>query len=518
MESPRPMDRLICGDVGFGKTEVAIRAAFKAVTGGKQVAILAPTTVLAEQHWRTFKARMSDYPVRIDLLSRFQSPAEVRETLDGLKQGKVDIVIGTHRLLSAGIDYQNVGLLVVDEEQRFGVRHKEILKERFRLIDVLTLSATPIPRTLYLSLMGARDMSTIDTPPPNRLPVQTSICAYDERLIRNAIRRELARGGQVFFLHNRVQTIEGMKERIEKLVPEAKVVIGHGQMERHDLENVMHQFVEGKADVLLATTIIESGIDIPNANTILIDRADRFGLADLYQLRGRVGRAGRRAYALLLLPSELIAGGDAKKRLSAIKQYTELGSGFKIAMRDLEIRGAGSLLGTKQSGHITAVGFELYCQLLQQSVEKLQGKNPMQRADAQVKIDFLVFSESQWSGQKGYLPAYFPRSYGPDPEMRVAAYRQLASARTEKEINQIEKDWRDRFGRFPKPVENLLDTNLLRVIASAKGVQVVEIKNDRFMLQRNGEYIIPPGGKFPRLSSRKPADRLPEAVRLLKSL
>ena len=518
MESPRPMDRLICGDVGFGKTEVAIRAAFKAVTGGKQVAILAPTTVLAEQHWRTFKARMSDYPVRIDLLSRLQSPAEVRETLDGLKEGKVDIVIGTHRLLSAGVDYQNVGLLVVDEEQRFGVRHKEILKERFRLIDVLTLSATPIPRTLYLSLMGARDMSTIDTPPPNRLPVQTSICAYDERLIRNAIRRELTRGGQVFFLHNRVQTIEAMKERIQKLVPEASVVIGHGQMDRDDLENVMHQFVEGKADVLLATTIIESGIDIPNANTILIDRADRFGLADLYQLRGRVGRAGRRAYALLLLPGDLIAGGDAKKRLSAIKQYTELGSGFKIAMRDLEIRGAGSLLGTKQSGHITAVGFELYCQLLQQSVEKLQGKNPMQRADALVKIDFLVFSESQWSGQKGCLPAFFPRSYGPDPEMRVAAYRQLASTRSEKEINQIEKDWRDRFGRFPAPVENLLQTNRLRVIASSKGVQVVEINNDRFMLQRNGEYILPPGGKFPRLSSRKPADRLPEAVRLLKSL
>jgi|TARA_B110000914_G_scaffold72293_1_gene63366 transcription-repair coupling factor (superfamily II helicase) len=518
MESPRPMDRLICGDVGFGKTEVAIRGAFKAVTGGKQVAILAPTTVLAEQHWRTFKARMSDYPVEIKLLSRLQSPAEARETLEGLREGRVDIVIGTHRLLSAGVEYQKIGLLVVDEEQRFGVRHKEILKERFRLIDVLTLSATPIPRTLYLSLMGARDMSTIDTPPPNRLPVQTSICAYDERLIRNAIRRELTRGGQVFFLHNRVGTIEGMKERIENLVPEATVVIGHGQMGREDLERVMHQFVEGKADVLLATTIIESGIDIPNANTILIDRADRFGLADLYQLRGRVGRAGRRAYALLLLPGDLIAGGDAKKRLSAIKQYTELGSGFKIAMRDLEIRGAGSLLGTKQSGHITAVGFELYCQLLQQSVEQLQGKNPMQRADAQVRVDFLVYSESGWDGGKSKLPAFFPRSYGPDPDMRVAAYRQLASARSEKEIKGIEKDWRDRFGRFPHPVKNLLEMNRLRVIASSKGVQVVEINNDRLMLQRNGEYILPPGGKFPRLSSRETKDKLSEAVRLLKTL
>ncbi|MDB4754458.1 transcription-repair coupling factor [Akkermansiaceae bacterium] len=518
MESPRPMDRLICGDVGFGKTEIAIRAAFKAVTGGKQVAILAPTTVLAEQHVRTFRSRMSDYPVRVELLSRLQTPAETREILEGVRDGNVDILIGTHRLLSAGVEYKKIGLLVVDEEQRFGVRHKEILKERFRLIDVLTLSATPIPRTLYLSLMGARDMSTIDTPPPNRLPVQTSICAYDERLIRNAIRRELTRGGQVFFLHNRVATIEGMKTRIEKLVPEARVVIGHGQMDKDDLEKVMHQFVDGKTDVLLATTIIESGIDIPNANTILIDRADRFGLADLYQLRGRVGRADRRAYALLLLPDELIAGGDARKRLSAIKQYTELGSGFKIAMRDLEIRGAGSLLGTKQSGHITAVGFELYCQLLQQSIESLNGKNPMQRADAQLRIDFVVFAESSWSNEKGKLPAFFPRSYGPDSELRVAAYRQMASARTEKELNAISRDWRDRFGRFPNPIVHLIETNRLRIIASAKGVQIVEIHNDRLKLQRNGDYILPPGGKFPRLSSKKPADKLLEAVQLLKSL
>jgi transcription-repair coupling factor (superfamily II helicase) len=337
-------------------------------------------------------------------------------------------------------------------------------------------------------------------------------------LIRNAIRRELTRGGQVFFLHNRVGTIEGMKERIESLVPEAKVVVGHGQMDREDLEHVMHQFVEGKADVLLATTIIESGIDIPNANTILIDRADRFGLADLYQLRGRVGRAGRRAYALLLLPSDLIAGGDARKRLSAIKQYTELGSGFKIAMRDLEIRGAGSLLGTKQSGHITAVGFELYCQLLQQSVEQLQGKSPGKRADTQVRIDFMVYSESRWTGEKTKVPAFFPRTYGSNPEMRVAAYRQLASARTVEEIKGIEKDWRDRFGRFPDPVKNLIETNRLRVIGSSKGVQVVEINKDRLMLQRNGEYILPPGGKFPRLSSRQTKDKLPEALQLLKTL
>lgn len=518
MESSRPMDRLICGDVGFGKTEVAIRAAFKAVTGGSQVAILVPTTVLAEQHARTFRERMSDYPVRIDVMSRLQSPAEIRETLEGLESGKVDIIIGTHRLLSSGITYKKIGLLVVDEEQRFGVRHKELLKERFRLIDVLTLSATPIPRTLYLSLMGARDMSTIDTPPPNRLPVQTSIVAYDERLIRNAIRRELTRGGQVFFLHNRVGTIEYMKEKIEDLVPEARVVIGHGQMDKENLEQVMHTFVAGNADVLLATTIIESGIDIPNANTILIDRADRFGLADLYQLRGRVGRAGRRAYALLLLPSDLIAGGDAKKRLSAIKQYTELGSGFKIAMRDLEIRGAGSLLGTKQSGHITAVGFELYCQLLHQSIDQLQGKTKNLRAAAVVKIDFLEFSETAHLEKGTRLPAFFPRTYGPDPEMRVAAYRQLASTQTEKELNQLAKDWRDRFGRSPAPVQAILEVNRIRIVASSKGVQSVEIKNDRLMLIRNSDYLLPADGKFPRLSSAKLTAKLKEAVHLIKTL
>ena len=520
MESPRPMDRLICGDVGFGKTEVAIRAAFKAVTGGTQVAILAPTTVLAEQHWRNFRERMSDFPIRIDLLSRLQTPAEARNTLEGLANGDVDIVIGTHRLLSGKIDYKKIGLLVVDEEQRFGVRHKEQLKERFRLIDVLTLSATPIPRTLYLSLMGARDMSTIDTPPPNRLPVQTSIATYDERLIRNAMRRELTRGGQIFFLHNRVKTIEGMKKRINDLVPEANVTIGHGQMDKTDLEQVMHTFVEGKADVLLATTIIESGIDIPNANTIIIDRADRFGLADLYQLRGRVGRAGRRAYAILLLPRDTITGGDSRKRLNAIQQYTELGSGFKIAMRDLEIRGAGSLLGTKQSGHIAAVGFELYCQLLQQSVENLQGKAPTKRSDASVRLDFVNYSEGQASegDEKATISAYFPRSYAPDDDLRVAAYRALASVRTEKDLKALSKNWRDRFGRFPAPVETLLEVNRLRVIASTKGLESLEIKNDRFMASRNGDYLVPQGQKFPKLTTKSPKQKLQEAIKLTKSL
>ena len=410
LESTRPMDRLICGDVGFGKTEVAIRGAFKAITSGKQVAILVPTTVLAEQHWRTFRERMSDYPIRIDLLNRFRTASEVRETIAGLADGSVDLVIGTHRLVSGDVKFKDLGLVVVDEEQRFGVAHKEKFKQLFRQVDVLTLSATPIPRTLYMALMGARDMSTIDTPPPNRVPVSTTVCAYDERIIRDAIRREMKRGGQTFFLHNRVKTIDMMASKIRELVPEAKVLIGHGQMDKDDLEVVMHAFVKGEADVLLATTIIETGIDIPNANTILIDRADRFGLADLYQLRGRVGRAGEKAYAILLLPRDMMTVGDARKRINAIKEYTALGSGFKIAMKDLEIRGAGNLLGTKQSGHISQIGFELYCQLLRQSVDRLKGRKDAPRGETSFKADFIVFSETAYAREdpKLVLPAFLP--------------------------------------------------------------------------------------------------------------
>ncbi|MBV8588199.1 MAG: transcription-repair coupling factor, partial [Verrucomicrobia bacterium] len=371
MESEQPMDRLICGDVGFGKTEVAIRAAFKAVMSGKQVAMLVPTTVLAQQHFQTFRERMSDYPVKVGMLSRFLSPAEQRTTLAEVQNGSIDIIIGTHRLISKDIQFKNIGLVVVDEEQRFGVRHKENLKQRFKLVDVLTLSATPIPRTLYLSLVGAKDMSTIETPPPNRLPVETVVAGYDERIIRDAISRELKRKGQVYFLHNRIQSIEHVRERVKTLAPDARIDIGHGQMEEHELEEVMYRFVRGETDVLISTTIIESGLDIPNANTIIIDRADQFGLADLYQLRGRVGRAQQKAYAYLLLPRDFLTVGGARKRVNAIKQYSGLGAGFKIAMRDLEIRGAGNILGTAQSGHIINVGFDLYCQLLQQAVEKL---------------------------------------------------------------------------------------------------------------------------------------------------
>ncbi len=519
LEAPKPMDRLICGDVGFGKTEVAIRAAFKAVTSGKQVVILVPTTVLAEQHWRTFRERMSDYPIRIDLLNRFRSAAEVRETIKGVADGSVDIVIGTHRLVSGDVHFKNLGLVVVDEEQRFGVAHKEKFKQLFRQVDVLTLSATPIPRTLYMALMGARDMSTIDTPPPNRVPVSTTVCAYDERVIRDAIQREMKRGGQVFFLHNRVKTIDLMASKIRQLVPEARILIGHGQMPKDDLEVVMHSFVQGEADVLLATTIIETGIDIPNANTILIDRADRFGLADLYQLRGRVGRAGEKAYAILLLPRDMMTVGDARKRISAIKQYTALGSGFKIAMKDLEIRGAGNLLGTKQSGHISQIGFELYCQLLRQSVDRLKGRKDAPRGDTSFKADFICFSETTYikENSAATLPAFIPVNWLPETQLRIAAYREISEAGTEKAVAALEKSWRDRHGRIPAPAARLLEITRIKALAAAEGISAVEINAQRLMLHRNGDYILLEGRRFPRLQSVTPEDKLKETVKMLKA-
>ncbi len=519
LESPRPMDRLICGDVGFGKTEVAIRGAFKAITSGKQVAILVPTTVLAEQHWRTFRERMSDYPIRIDLLNRFRTASEVRETIVGLADGSVDLVIGTHRLVSGDVKFKDLGLVVVDEEQRFGVAHKEKFKQLFRQVDVLTLSATPIPRTLYMALMGARDMSTIDTPPPNRVPVSTTVCAYDERIIRDAIRREMKRGGQTFFLHNRVKTIDMMASKIRELVPEAKVLIGHGQMDKDDLEVVMHAFVKGEADVLLATTIIETGIDIPNANTILIDRADRFGLADLYQLRGRVGRAGEKAYAILLLPRDMMTVGDARKRINAIKEYTALGSGFKIAMKDLEIRGAGNLLGTKQSGHISQIGFELYCQLLRQSVDRLKGRKDAPRGETGFKADFIVFSETAYAREdpKLVLPAFLPASWLEETKVRITAYREISEAGTLKAIDALETSWRDRFGRIPEAASRLLEITRIKALAAAEGIASVEISGQRLMLHRNGDYILLEGRRFPRLQSASPQGKLSEVVTLLQN-
>ena len=539
MERAKPMDRLICGDVGFGKTEVGIRAAFKAVMDGKQAAVLVPTTVLAQQHYNTFRERMADYPVRVELLSRFRSRRAQQQVVKDLAAGSVDIVIGTHRLLQGDIAFKDLGLVVIDEEQRFGVLHKEKFKMLRKLVDVLTLSATPIPRTLYLALTGARDMSTIQTPPHDRLPVETIVIQYDERVIRDAIRRELNRGGQVFFLHNRVMTIDTMAQKLRVLVPDARIVVGHGQMHSDDLEEVMTKFVNGEADILLSTTIIESGLDIPNANTIIIDRADRFGLSDLYQLRGRVGRYKHQAYAYLLLPRHGGLVADVRKRLSAIKQYSTLGSGFKIAMRDLEIRGAGNLLGAEQSGHITAVGFELYCQLLKQSVSSLKGEKVKPRIEVQIRLDFLALSptdespksklQSSKSGTEVQpvsnrqspitvsASASIPFKYISDARQRIEIYRKLAQASDKSALQSLEKEIRDRFGPLPPALQLLLLVGELKILASDRGITAIEVKEDRLMLTRNNDYIMV-GSKFPRLTKSEPAARLKEIKKLLTAL
>jgi transcription-repair coupling factor (superfamily II helicase) len=537
MERPRPMDRLICGDVGFGKTEVAVRAAFKTVMDGKQVAVLAPTTVLAQQHFEVFRQRMREYPVRIEMLSRFRSHSEQKKVLQLLREGGVDIVIGTHRLISGDVVFKDLGLVVIDEEQRFGVLHKEKFKELFKLVDVLTLSATPIPRTLYLSLVGVKEMSTIETPPPNRLPIETVVSAYDERIIRAAIDRELERQGQVFFLHNRIASIERVRDRIVHLCPDARVEIGHGQMDADELETVMARFIAGKTDVLVCTTIIESGLDIPNANTIIIDRADQFGLADLYQLRGRVGRAEHKAYAYLLLPREMMTVGAARKRISAIKQYSSLGAGFRIAMRDLEIRGAGSILGTAQSGHIIAVGFDLYCQLLKQAVAQLKGQKPRVRLDVDVRLDFVVTNEAEFiappTKPNGFpapnafgvekapllerIPAFIPVAYVSDPAMRIRSYREIAEITSREQVERLRRDWRDRFGAFPPAVDNLFALVEIKLAAAESGVSRVEVRERKVMLTRHGDFILV-AGKFPRLVGSKIDQHLPEVVELIKKL
>ncbi|HRZ87203.1 MAG TPA: transcription-repair coupling factor, partial [bacterium] len=426
MESRRPMDRLICGDVGYGKTEVAMRAAFKAVMDGRQVAVLVPTTILADQHCRTFRERMQDYPFRVEMLSRFVSKKEQRQIADGLRDGTVDIVIGTHRLLQKDIALKNLGLVIIDEEQRFGVRHKEKFKQLRKLVDVLTLTATPIPRTLYISLLGVKEMSTINTPPENRLPIDTHIVEYDDRLIRKAIVHELAREGQVFFVHNRVQTIERVRERLQKLVPEARIMAAHGQMGEDELAEIMHLFANGKIDVLVSTTIIESGLDIPNANTIIIDRADRFGLAELYQLRGRVGRYNIRAYAYLLFPQDRALLEAARKRLRAMTELGGLGSGFKLALRDLEIRGAGNILGKEQHGHIAAVGFDLYCRLLKQNVLKLKGERAGYEAG-----DIIV--------KLGMAPS-IPVAYVGDEAIRIDLYKRIGNVRSLGDVDVLTRE------------------------------------------------------------------------------
>ncbi len=460
MEAPHPMDRLVCGDVGFGKTEVAIRAAFKAVQEGKQVAVLVPTTLLAQQHHQTFSERLAAYPVRIEVLSRFLTPAQARKVADGLRSGEVDLVIGTHRLLSDDIEFKDLGLLVVDEEQRFGVHHKERLKKMRTDVDVLTLTATPIPRTLEMSLTGIRDLSIINTPPADRQPILTYVGEYDERAAAEAVRRELLREGQVFFVHNRVMDIEHVAADLRELVPEARIAVAHGQMDEGTLEGVVIDFWNGEYDVLVCTTIIESGIDMPTVNTLVVDRADLLGLGQLHQLRGRVGRAGQRAYAYLFTPQDRVLSEEAYERLKTIGETTELGSGFKIAMRDLEIRGAGNLLGTGQSGHIAAVGYDLYCQMVTEAVAELKGET----IDRPVEINLEV-----------PVDAHVPSHYIEREELRLEAYRRLAAVTTQDEVDDIATEWVDRYGPVPDPAEALLRVARLRAECVRTGVTEVAV-------------------------------------------
>ena len=460
MEAPAPMDRLVCGDVGFGKTEVAIRAAFKAVQDGKQVAVLVPTTLLAAQHLQTFSDRFAGFPVRVEMLSRFLTPAQSRQVEDGLSDGSVDVVIGTHKLLSEGVRFKNLGLLVVDEEQRFGVSHKEAIKKLSTDVDVLTLTATPIPRTLEMSLTGIRDLTLLHTAPADRQPILTYVGEYDERAVAEAIRRELLREGQAFYVHNRVSDIEKVAAEVRALVPEARVAVAHGQMDEGTLEKVVFDFWEGEYDVLVCTTIIESGIDMPMVNTLVVDRADRLGLGQLHQLRGRVGRAGQRAYAYLLFPPDQVLSEDAYERLRTIGEHTELGSGFKIAMRDLEIRGAGNLLGGDQSGHIAAVGYDLYVQMVQEAVAELKGEDL--RPPAEIKLDLP-------------MTANLPSDYVAREDLRLEAYRRLATVTTHDEVDDIENEWLDRYGPLPDPASALLRIGHLRAECARLGIREVAV-------------------------------------------
>jgi transcription-repair coupling factor (superfamily II helicase) len=462
LEAPTPMDRLVCGDVGFGKTEVALRAAFKVAQEGRQVAILVPTTLLAQQHHQTFNERFAPYPVRVEALSRFLTPGQARKVIDGLKTGDVDVVIGTHRLLSQDVEFASLGLLIIDEEQRFGVSSKEKIKQLRTDVDVLTLSATPIPRTLEMSLTGIRDLSLLNTPPAERQPILTYVGPHDERAIAEAIRRELLREGQVFFVHNRVQDIDRVAHGLRELVPEARIAVAHGQMDEGSLEQVVLDFWDGEYDVLVCTTIIESGIDMPTVNTLVVDRADMLGLGQLHQLRGRVGRAGQRAYAYLFHPPDRVLTDEAYERLKTIGESTELGSGFKIAMRDLEIRGAGNLLGTGQSGHIAAVGYDLYCQMVTEAVAELKGETPTEPAE--IKLDLP-------------LDANLPKDYIGKEELRIEAYRRLAAVTTPEAVEAIRREWQDRYGPVPEPAEGLLSVALLRSECSRLGIREIVVND-----------------------------------------
>jgi len=497
MESPQPMDRLLCGDVGYGKTEIAMRAAFKAVTDNKQVAVLAPTTVLAFQHYETFKQRFAAFPVTIEMISRFRTPKQQKEILQKVEAGKVDVLIGTHRLLSKDVKFADLGLLVVDEEQRFGVRHKERLKQMRKQVDVLTMSATPIPRTLHMSLVGLRDMSVIETPPKDRIAIQTVVASWDEKLIQSAIEQELDRGGQVYFVHNRVDSIWEIAAKLQELVPRARVIVGHGQMSEGELEKVMLNFMHHESDILVSTTIIENGLDIPLCNTILINRADRLGLSELYQLRGRVGRSDRRAYAYLMLPAEIELTPVARRRLAALKEFSDLGAGFKIAALDLELRGAGNLLGGEQSGHIEAIGFELYTQMLDRAVREMKGEATSDEAETQLNLGLNI---------------RIPVDYIPEENQRLRMYKRIAGVETESQLSDVRAELQDRYGEPPPAVRNLLEYATLKLLAVRVGATGIERKRDLVTIKFRQNAIIDPAKLAQFVSSQRGTQFSPDGM------
>ena len=490
MESTRIMDRLICGDVGYGKTEIAIRAAFKAVQENKQVVYLVPTTILAQQHYNTFVQRMKEFPVKVGLLCRFRTPTQQKQTLEDLKKGMVDIVIGTHRVLSKDVEFKDLGLLIIDEEQRFGVTHKEKIKKMKENIDVLTLTATPIPRTLHMSLIGIRDMSVLEEAPMDRMPIQTYVMEYNDEMVREAIERELSRDGQVYYVYNRVQDIADVAGRIKQLVPDAEVAFAHGQMPEHELESIMYDFINGEIDVLVSTTIIETGLDISNVNTMIIHDADKMGLSQLYQLRGRVGRSNRMAYAFLLYRRDKVLKEVAEKRLAAIREFTDLGSGFKIAMRDLEIRGAGNLLGAEQHGHMEAVGYDLYCKMLNEAVRQMKGEIPEEIFNTTIDLD---------------VDAYIPASYIPNEYQKLDIYKRIAAIESEEEMDDMLEELIDRFGDLPKKVQQLLQIANLKALAHSADVAVVEQKQDTYRFVMYEKARSDPG-KIPALLEKYRGD------------
>jgi len=516
MAMAKPMDRLICGDAGYGKTEVAMRAAFVAVINNRQVAVLVPTTILAEQHYESFRERMAPYPFRIEVISRLHTVARRKKIIEDLNDGAVDIVIGTHALLNPAVAFKDIGLLVIDEEQRFGVKHKEHLKQARQIVDVLTMSATPIPRTLYMSMTGARDMSLLQTPPRERVAVETKVARDSDSLITNAIRQELNRKGQVFFLYNRVMTIGMMHRRIEKLVPDAVVAVAHGQMGGPELAAVMRSFEAGEIDVLLCTTIIESGLDIPRANTILIHRADRFGIAQLYQLRGRVGRSSRRGFAWLLLPEYGYVEADARQRINALKRHSGLSAGFNLALRDLEIRGSGNLLGAAQSGHIAAIGFGLYCQLLKRTIARFKGEKPPMLVDVVLDLDFIDFSPGLINQDRS---ACLPYDYVEDEAHRMKLHKRLAETVQVKEVRKLLREIEDRYGRAPVAAKRLFKLGELRVDAARKNLGRIEVKGDKLYLYKSGKRDpILFDDHIPHVKGVLPDKRLNTILRLVRGL